>query len=125
MGGKAQSPQKRGFVKEDSNDGDKGVMEGPGDSQSTVEVEESGGGEESNLNKTVMEVVEGVARLVGVDLAGHGDRAENHRFGGVDKEGIESGSLVLGVQNLSQKGGLIWSHPYNRSTCTTMRKGLG
>ena len=77
MGGRAWSPQKRGFVKEDSSDGDKWIIKGPSESQSTVEVDENGGGsKESNLNKTVMEVGEGVTGLMGDDLAGHGDGAE-------------------------------------------------
>ena len=81
MGGRARSPQKQGIVKEDSSDGDKGVMKGPSGSQSMTKVDESGGGQESNPNKTIMEVVEGATGLVGVDLVGHKDRAENHGFG--------------------------------------------
>lgn len=64
-GGTARSPQKRGFVKEDSSDGDKRIMKGPSESQSTVEVDENGGGIESKPNKTVMGVGEGVTGLAG------------------------------------------------------------
>lgn len=35
-------------------------MKGPSESQSMTEVDENGGGKESDLNKTVMEVREGV-----------------------------------------------------------------
>lgn len=99
-GGRARSPQKRGFVKEDSSDGDKRIVKGPSEAQSTTKVDENGGGIESKPNKTVMGVREGVTRLVGAGLAGHRD-AKNHGLGGVDKEGRVSSSIDLGVQNSS------------------------
>ena len=76
-------------------------MKGPSESQSTAEVDENGVNKESNPNKTVREVGEGVTELMGDDLAGHGDGAENHRFRGMDKEGKVSCFVDLGVQNSS------------------------
>ncbi|KAL0009323.1 hypothetical protein SO802_010825 [Lithocarpus litseifolius] len=53
-----------------------------------------------------MEVREGVIELVGEDLAGHEDGAENHLLRGVDKEGRVSCSVDLGVQNSSLDRGI-------------------
>ena len=43
---------------------------------------------------------------MGDDLASHGDGAENHGLGGVDKEGKVSCFVDLGVQNSSLDGGV-------------------
>ncbi|KAL0009343.1 hypothetical protein SO802_010845 [Lithocarpus litseifolius] len=63
-----------------------------------------------------MEVQEGVIELVGDDLAGHEDGAENHGLKGVDKDGRVSCSVDLGVQNSSLDEGLIWRKLYTKST---------
>ena len=56
MDGRARTPLKRGFGKEGSRDGDNGMMKGPSGSQSTTEVNETGGSKDSYPNKTAMEI---------------------------------------------------------------------
>ena len=81
-------------------------MKGPSESQSMAKVDENGSSKESNPNKMVMEVQEGVTGLVGDDLESHGDGADNHELGGMDKEGRVSCFVDLGVQNSSLGGGI-------------------
>lgn len=58
------------------------TKEGQSASQGMAVMEESYGGEERNLNKTVMEVVGDETGIVGEDLACNSNRAENHGIGG-------------------------------------------
>ena len=47
---------------------------------------ENGGGKDGFPNKTAMESGGGATGLVGAEFAGHGDWAENHGLGEVDRE---------------------------------------
>ena len=101
MGGRAWSPQGRGFGKDNNRDNVYEAWEGTRGSQSTAMVEESSDGEESNQCKTGMEVGEVATGLGGDDLSRHEVRVENHGLEGLDKENRDTCSLVLGVPNSS------------------------
>ena len=124
-GGRARSPLKRGFRKEGSKDGDNGMMKGPSGSQSTAEVNETGGGKDSYPNKTVMEIGGGATRLVEAEFASHEDRAENHGLRDVDKENRVSCSIDLGVHNSSLDVGIDLGPAIHKEHMYCTEEGAG